>query len=356
MASDPASWALFEALDNTRRIQGMGFDALGLGPIEAQYETIFRSPGVSVRRYGTGTAPAPAVVIVPAPIKRSYIWDLAPGASAVRRLLAAGASVHLLDWERTAEPFGLADYADRLIREALDAAGIDRAVLLAHSLGGLFAAVFAALYPERVRGLSLLATPLHFERGVGIFSAMAEGLPDADLPSSVPGSFLAAASFRAAPATFGLDRLLDLAASLATPAALATHLRVERWALDEFPLPGRLLADLAGLACDDAFVRGTLTVGGRLAAPSQVTAPLLCVVDPRCKVVPPAAVLPFLEAAGSSDKRLLHYDGDVGVSLQHVGLLVGPQAHARLWPEIAGWARRCAGADDADQRRFDAAA
>jgi polyhydroxyalkanoate synthase subunit PhaC len=80
------------------------------------------------------------------------------------------------------------------------------------------------------------------------------------------------------------------------------------------------------------------------------------VVDPRCKVVPPAAVLPFFEAAGSTDKRLLHYDGDVGVSLQHVGLLVGPQAHARLWPEITGWVQRCAGADDADQRRFDAAA
>ena len=357
MTSDPASWALFEALDNARRIQGMGFDVLGLGPIEAQYETIFRDPGVSLRRYGSGTEPGPAVVIVPAPIKRPYIWDLAPGASAVRRLLAAGASVHLLDWERTAKPFGLADYADRLIREALDAAGIDRAVLLAHSLGGLFAAVFAALYPERVRGLGLLATPLHFERGVGIFSTMADALPDADLPSSVPGSFLAAASFRAAPATFGLDRLLDLAASLATPEALAMHLRVERWTLDEFPLPGRLVADLAvQLARDDAFVRGTLSVGGRLAAPSQVTAPLLCVVDPRCQVVPPAAVLPFFEAAGSSDKTLLHYDGDVGVSLQHIGPLVGPHAHARLWPEITSWVRRCAVADEAARRRFDAAA
>jgi len=355
MANDHASWALFEALDDARRIQGMALDAIGLGPIEAPYETIFRSPGASLRRYGTG--PGPAVLIVPAPIKRSYIWDLAPEASAVRRLLAAGASVLLLDWERTAEPVGLAEYADPLIREALDAGGIDRAVLLAHSLGGLFAAVFAALYPERVRGLGLLATPLHFERGVGIFSAMVEALPGQQLPPSVPGSFLSAASFRAAPVTFGWERLLDFGASLGAPEALATHLRVERWTLDESPLPGPLVADLAEhLARDDAFVRGTLTLGGRLAAPSQVTAPLLCVVDPRCRVVPPAAVLPFLEAASSSDKTLLHYDGDVGVSLQHVGMLVGPQAHARLWPQITGWVRRCAEADDAARTRFDAAA
>jgi polyhydroxyalkanoate synthase len=253
------------------------------------------------------------VLIVPAPIKRPYIWDLAPDASAVRRLLGAGSPVFLLEWERTAEPFGLADYADRLIGGALEAAGIDRAVLLAHSLGGLFAAVFAAC--KRVGGLGLLATPLHFERDVGIFSAMADALPAESMPPSVPGSFLGAASLRASPATFGWDRFVDLAASLGAPDALATHLRVERWTLDEFPLPGRLLAELAEhLARNDAFVRGTLTVGGRLAAPSAVTASLLCVVDPRCRVVPPAAMLPVLEAVGSSDKTLLHYDGDVGVS------------------------------------------
>ncbi len=357
MSNDLASWAFFEALDHARRMQGMALDGLGFGPSEAPYETIFRTPGASLRRYGTGTEPGPAVVIIPAPIKRAYIWDLAPASSAVRHLLAAGAPVFLLDWERTTEPLGLAEYGDRLIREALDAARIDRAVLLAHSLGGLFAAVFAALHPDRVRGLGLLATPLHFAPGVGIFSEMASALPPEALPSSVPGSFLGAASFRAAPLTFGWDRFLDLAASLAAPEALKTHLRVERWTLDEFPLPGRLLADLAGqLVHDDAFVRGTLTVGGRLAAPSQVTAPLLCVVDPRCRVVPPEAVLPFFEAAGSTDKTLLHYDGDIGVSLQHVGLLVGPQAHARLWPEIARWVRRCADADDDAHPRLDAAA
>jgi polyhydroxyalkanoate synthase subunit PhaC len=340
MTNELASWALFEALDNARRIRGMALDALGFGPSEAPYTTIFRRPGASLRRYGTGRERGPAVVIVPAPIKRSYIWDLTPACSAVRRLLAADAAVFLIDWEPTAEPLGLADYADRLIREALTAVGIDRAVLLGHSLGGLFAAVFAALHPERVRGLGLLAAPLHSEPGVGIFSVMANTLPVRGLPSSVPGSFLGAASFRAAPVTFGWGRLLDFAASLAIPEALRTHLRVERWTLDEFPLPGRLLGELAEhLARDDAFVRGRLTVGGRVAVPSQVTAPLLCVVDPRCRVVPPEAVLPFFEAAGSTDKTLLHYEGDIGVSLQHVGLLVGPRAHTQLWPQIARWVR-----------------
>ena len=357
MDNERASWAFFEALDSARRMQGIALEALGFGPSEAPYETVFRTAGARLRRYGTGTESGPALLIVPAPIKRAYIWDLAPAASAVRRLLAAGARVFLLEWEPTTEPFGLAEYADRLIREALDAAGTDRAVLLAHSLGGLFAAVFAALHPDRVGGLGLLASPLHFAPGVGIFGEMADALPADGLPASVPGSFLGAASFRAAPLTFGWERFLDLAASLGAPEALAMHLRVERWTLDEFPLPGPLLADLATqLARDDAFVRGTLAIGGRPASPSAVTAPILCVVDPRCRVVPPAAVLPFLDAAGSADKTLLNYEGDTGVSLQHVGPLVGPQAHAHLWPRIAGWVRRCARTGEIRHPRLDAAA
>jgi polyhydroxyalkanoate synthase len=48
-------------------------------------------------------------------------------------------------------------------------------------------------------------------------------------------------------------------------------------------------------------------------------------------------VLPFHAAAGSAEKGLFWYEGDVGVSLQHVGMLVGRNAHRHLWPELAGW-------------------
>jgi hypothetical protein len=34
---------------------------------------------------------------------------------------------------------------------------------------------------------------------------------------------------------------------------------------------------------------------------------------------------------------MLNYDGDVGVNLQHVGVLVGKNAHAKIWPAIFDW-------------------
>ena len=47
-----------------------------------------------------------------------------------------------------------------------------------------------------------------------------------------------------------------------------------------------------------------------------------------------------LRRYGSGDKTVLHYEGDVGVSLQHVGTLVGRRAHALLWPRILDWIER----------------
>jgi polyhydroxyalkanoate synthase len=210
--------------------------------VEAPYEFAHREPGLALRRYEGGDDDASPILIVPAPIKRPYIWDLGPEVSAVRRCLASGARVWLVDWQPAPPEFGIKDYAERLILACLDAAGAERAILLAHSLGGLFAAIFAALHPERVQGLALLAAPLHFGADGPVFSAMVAGVDLESLPDSLPGSLLSMVSLRAAPDVFGTARAEDALASLADPAALRTHMRVERWTLDEFPLPRKLVA------------------------------------------------------------------------------------------------------------------
>lgn len=55
-----------------------------------------------------------------------------------------------------------------LIREALDRVGVERFVLLGHSLGGAVATAFALAYPERLAGLVLLAPVTHPWIGSGM--------------------------------------------------------------------------------------------------------------------------------------------------------------------------------------------
>ena len=155
----------------------------------------------------------------------------------------------------------------------------------------------------------------------------------------MPGSFTAQLSAAAAPEAFVLQRWADLAASLGDPLAAAVHARVERWALDELAMPGRLFEEvLERLYREDRFAAGTLEVGGRRTRLDRLRAPVLAVVNPPGRVVPPASVLDGLAAMPPEvPRRVLRYEGERGPALQHLGPLVGPGAHARLWPEILDW-------------------
>jgi polyhydroxyalkanoate synthase subunit PhaC len=342
----------FERLDAARRRRGMAMDRMGYGPQESPCEIVLEAPGMRLRRYGGGSqGAARTILIVPAPIKRHYIWDLAPGCSVVQRALQAGMATYLIEWTDPAAPDGsprpgLEDYADRWIEQCVRAIHIahpsGKLFLLGHSLGGVFGAIYAALRPRQLQGLVLIETPLHFGDASGAFGPLvAFGPPAAEMArlfDRVPGSVLSMSSVLASPATFSFERYADFFASLASPDKLRCHLAVERWTLDEAPMSGRLFEQVVrDLYKDDMFMRGALRVGEQELGPARVTAPLLVVYAPRSLVVPPASVIAFHDAAASSAKRLLAYHGDTGIALAHVGALVGKNAHRKLWPEIFSW-------------------
>jgi hypothetical protein len=79
----------FGEVDRLRRHYGEILDTLGFGPVTAPSRIIFSLAGMRLRDYG-GPTNAPAFVIVAAPFKRAYIWDLAPEASVIRRLSERG--------------------------------------------------------------------------------------------------------------------------------------------------------------------------------------------------------------------------------------------------------------------------
>ncbi|MFL6673440.1 MAG: alpha/beta fold hydrolase [Massilia sp.] len=343
----PFSVFALKNMDRMRQARGRSLDAAGFGPKETPFTVLHTEPGLSLRKYGGDLAGGPAVLLVPAPIKKAYIWDLAPQVSVVRRWLEHGFQVYMAEWmPDTGLDFGLDDYADRMLgtcQQLIHAdSGQAQIAVAGHSLGGALATMFSCLHPESVRALVLLESPLRFGASAGCFARMISSTPDcrpiAQAFGEVPGAFLNAVSAMAAPHAFQMERFLDRCLCMGNPAAMTTHLQVERWTHDEFPLPGRLFTEVVeSLYREDRFMSGTLTIGERQVGPADLVAPLLTVIDPRSTVIPPDSVLPFQEAAASRAKRVLRYEGDIGVNLQHVGVLVGASAHAKIWPEILDW-------------------
>lgn len=340
-----------EWIDETRRHIGKIFDTIGLGPQEAPYHVIANFPGARVRKYLHQTNPSgPVILVVPAPFKQPYIWDLMPTLSVIRQCLARQFQVYLLEWTvptKHEDGFGLAEYAQYLPLAAVKVieteTGSSTPILVGHSLGGTFAAIFATLFPERVGGLVLADAPLAFGEHGGPFTRAMAAIPHARIirnlaGSPIPGSLINMLSVAAAPEVFEAQRFANLASSWFDPQALRIHALVERWTYDEFPLPGQLFEEtLEQLYREDRFLNGTLQVGGCCADLARLQAPTIAIINPAGQVVPPDSLRKGLEAAPDLSVEILTYKGNHGPIFQHLGPLVAPSAHKQLWPRILEW-------------------
>src|SRR4051812_38267673 len=187
-------WAAFEQMDRFRLWHGRLLEQLGWGPGESPSRIVFSKPALTLRAFTEGGITGSVVLLIPAPIKRAYLWDLAPGASVVQQLLRGGMRVYLAQWEPPGvdeQEYGLAKYADRLLLDALRAiereTGSRRVFLAGHSLGGTLAAIFAGLHPDRTAGLILAGSPLHFGPGVDPLSSLVAASPRASAFFAITG-------------------------------------------------------------------------------------------------------------------------------------------------------------------------
>jgi polyhydroxyalkanoate synthase len=168
--------------------------------------------------------------------------------------------------------------------------------MIGHSLGGTLAAIYGAFKPESIKGLVLLGAPLCFEPSRSQFrDALVSLIPQKisdDEP--FPGSLLSYASALASPNAFIWSRLIDAALSLGDPLAMEIHARVERWALDEIALPGKLVHQIIDwLYRENRFCRGNLKILGQFVGPHRLSTPTLAVVNTADQIAPVTSLIPF---------------------------------------------------------------
>lgn len=326
------------------------WDTMGFGPEESPYRIIAERPGMRLRAYdpATGEPPrrGPAVLILPAPFKRSYIWDIRPDVSVVRRCQESGLQAFLLEWRdpNPGEDLGLADFAETLplaaVKAIASATGRAPVALAGHSLGGTFAAIFAALHPEHVSDLWLIDAPLLFGPEAG--DRLAATLRATDLGwlaaaggGPVAGSFITALAMGALPDEFLWRPAADFLASSGDAKRRRLHAQVLRWTLDEFPLPRRLFIEVVEqLYRRDRFRKGSLAIGPRNIGLNALRTSVAAVLNPTSTVVPAASMSEGLRHARPASITTFTCEADAGSAIQHVGPLVSPSAHARIWPSL----------------------
>jgi polyhydroxyalkanoate synthase len=341
---DALNRAQFDVSDVIRRAQGDLIGAFGLDPSECPYRTITSHSYWCLRDYG-GEHQSPSLLIIAAPIKRPYIWDLTPSASSIRFCLRQGLHVQLLEWVPTSSHtgnYGIDEYVIAISEAVATITAIAQGAkpsVIGHSLGGTLAAIYGAFQPATIKGLVLLGAPLCFEPSKSQFrDALVSLVPrkiSEDQP--FPGSLLSYASALASPNTFIWSRLMDAALSVADPLAMEIHARVERWALDELPLPGKLVHQIIDwLYRENRFCREKLKIHEKFVGPHGLSVPTLMVINTADQIASLASLIPFAEKM-TTKTQIIQYPGEVRVCLQHLGILVGRRAQATIWPDIVIW-------------------
>lgn len=316
----------------------------------APKDEVFREDKVVLYRYraAAGVEPGKAVrtplVICYALVNRPYMMDLQEDRSLIRRLLAEGVDVYLIDWGYPdgADRFlGLEDYVcgylHRCIEAAARDAGCEQVNLLGVCQGGTLSLCYAALHPERVRNLITMVTPVDF--GTADNTLMKWGR-DLDLDTllaasgNVPGELLNMAFIGLMPLRLSSQKYVDALAQLGEPAALANFLRMEHWIFDSPDLAGEMFREfITHLVRGNGLVTGTLDIADRRVDLKNVRAPVLNIYATQDHLVPPSASLPLARLVGTDDYTLVPFEGG------HIGIYVSGAAQRAIPKGIAEWLR-----------------
>ncbi|MGH7750696.1 MAG: alpha/beta fold hydrolase, partial [Candidatus Dormibacteria bacterium] len=251
------------------------------------------------------------VLICFALVNRPDILDLQPEVSLVRRLLAAGHTVYLVDWGDPDDGDRLQDLNDYLehglggcVRHILAAHRIGALNLMGVCQGGVFSLCYSALHPGEVANLVTLTTPVDFHTPDDLLSRWVRGV-DTELiarAGNVPGALLNALFLSLMPFRLTQHKYVRLLAGRADQRAVEDFVRMERWIFDSPPQAAAALTQFVRwFYQENRLVRGTLQIGGRVVDLKKIRQPLLNLYASADHIVPPGASAVMGRHVGSRD-------------------------------------------------------
>jgi len=331
------------------RLETMGDVEVGHTPAEVVYtenklELLHYDPeaaGIDVPEEEREDVP---ILIVYALINKPYILDLQPDRSVVRRLLEAGHDVYLIDWNepsRLDKHLTLEDYVTRYIENCVDVvrerSGQEKINLLGYCMGGTMSAMYAALNPEKVNALGLMAAGLYFEKSGGVLERWGEEEyydPDVvtDALGNMPAEFLDTGFALMDPIDNYVTKYVRFAENVDNEDFVKNFARMERWLDEGIDVAGATYTQfLEDIYQGNKLYENELYLDGEHVDIGNLTMPVLQILGEYDHLVPPSASKPFNDVIPSDDTHIIEY------STGHIGLSVSSSSHEDVWPEVSEW-------------------
>jgi len=285
------------------------------------------------------------LVICYALVNRPYMMDLQADRSLIRGLLQRGLDVYLIDWgypDGADRYLGIDDYVMGYLPNCIDyisrASHSPRVNLLGVCQGGTLSLCYAALFPERLRNLITMVTPVDFRTPENLLTKWTEHV-DLDAlaatTGNMPGELLNALFLGLMPFRLTSQKYVDLLDHIDDPRALENFLRMEKWIFDSPDQPGEMFRQfMTWLVRENRLAAGTLELRGRRVDLRNVAMPVFNVYATQDHLVPPSASIPLEKLVGSDDYSSYAFPGG------HIGIYVSGSAQKEVPARIADWLRK----------------
>ncbi|WP_160135048.1 class III poly(R)-hydroxyalkanoic acid synthase subunit PhaC [Halococcus salsus] len=294
------------------------------------------------------------ILVIYALINKPFILDLQPDRSVIRRLLEAGFDVYMIDWNepsRLDQHLTLEDYVDRYIENCVDEvrerSGQDSINILGYCMGGTMSVMYAALHPEKVRNLGLMAAGLCFDDTGGVLELWGDDeyfSPDGltETYGNAPAEMLDVGFALMDPVANYVSKYVRLYDNLEDDDFVENFGRMERWLSEGIDVAGNTFAQfVTDIYQDNKLYNNELYLGDKHVDIGNIDMPVLQITGEYDHLIPSDTSKPFNEVVASDDTSVIEYPTG------HIGLSVSGSSHENVWPEVCEWyAERSQPAED----------
>jgi polyhydroxyalkanoate synthase len=284
------------------------------------------------------------ILVIAAIINKSYILDLQPDRSVIQHLLEDGHDVYLIKWnEPSRRDAGLTfgdyvnRYIDNCVEEVCKRSGQESINLLGYCTGGTMAAMYAALYSEKVTTLGLIASPLYLNDTGGLLELWSDETyydPEhvTDLYGNMPSELFYVIFTLMDPVDNLIGNYIRLYENLEDEEFVKNFVRLDRWSSDGIDVAGETYIQLVeDIYQDDKLFTNDFYLNGEHVDITEIDMPVLQITGEDDHLIPSEASQPFSAVIGTNNVSAIEH------STGHIGLLFSNSSHEDVWPDVAEW-------------------
>ena len=291
------------------------------------------------------------VLVIYAFINRHYILDLLPEVSVTRSLLNQGLDIFATDWGTPSaydRSLTIGHFVNRYLDHSIDfirkLTKFDKVSLFGYCWGGDLALMYAAIHPEKVKNLIIIATPGDFDLDDSLLSIWTRAIKVNYILNAfgnLPGIVLNAAFILRNPIEYS-HKYFHFFEQPRSLEDAAEFFATETWLYDSPPIIGEIYREFTEccykqnlLIKNKMRIKDTNDENDIIINLKNINMPFLNIVAKRDDLVAPRSSKALNDVLTEShDKDLIEFNSG------HVGLMIGKNAQKELWPKVGDWLKK----------------